>query len=133
MSNSQSNNVILFPKNRLNTNGVTAIEEIEHNLEMMKHYHIQETIATLAPIIFNQLEIAGFHITDDENEQHDIKDGAFIVESLRAIMCKYYGIYHPFQQIAEKVFSENTEELGTLKIVDSLNLDLSKEVQENGG
>ena len=61
------------------------------------------------------------------------KDGAFIVESLRAIMCKYYGIYHPFQQIAEKVFSENTEELGTLKIVDSLNLDLSKEVQENGG
>jgi hypothetical protein len=120
-----SNNVITFPKQNINKSKPTvSIEEIEHNLEMMRHYHIQETIANLAPIVFNQLEIAGFPISDEENT--DIKDGAFIVESLRSLMCKYYGIYHPFQQISDGVFSPDENEIGALRIVDKLNLELKK-------
>ena len=123
MSNSQSNNVVLFPKTRLNTNGVKAIEEIEHNLEMMKHYHIQETIVTLVPIIFNQLDIAGFGLVEEDADL-DIKDGALIVEALRSLMLKHYDMHHPFQQIAEAVFEPHPTEEGAFKIVKKLKLDL---------
>ena len=118
-----SNNVVIFPKQNLNVKiPEFSMEEINRNVEMMKHYHIQETLSNLAPIIFNQLEIAGFNISDEEDE--DIKDGAFVVESLRSIMCKYYGIYHPFQKIADSVFVPYKEETGALKITDSLNIEL---------
>jgi hypothetical protein len=119
-----SNNVITFPRQNINKEKSISLKEIEHNMDMMKHYHIQETIANLAPIVFNQLEIAGFDIAEDEDA--DIKDGAFIVEALRSLMCKHYGIYHPFQQISEKVFSPDEQEIGALRIVDKLNLELKK-------
>jgi len=124
-----SNNVIQFPKQNSRTSGeVIAIEEITRNVEMMKLYHIQETIANLAPMIFNQLEISGFSITDDEIA--DIKDGAFIVEALRSYMSKYYDIYHPFQQIAENVFAPDAEEIGALRIADSLNIELKNSTKQ---
>lgn len=129
MTIEQSNNIVIFPKKNLNAKAVKDIEEIEHNMEMMKHYHIQETIANIAPLVFNQLEIAGFHVTDNDDD-HDIKDGALIVEALRSIMCKYYGLYHPLQKIADNVFSENNEEIGTLKIVDELNVSLKDELKK---
>ena len=124
-----SNNVIQFPKaNSRMLNEVVAIEEISRNVEMMKLYHIQETIANLAPMIFNQLEVAGFSISDEEIT--DIKDGAFIVEALRSLMSKYYDIYHPFQQIAENVFTPDAEEIGALRIADSLNIELKNSVKQ---
>lgn len=121
-----SNNVIQFPKknNNINRDDV-AIEEIARNVSMMKHYHIQETIANLAPIIFNNLEIAGFGISDDEDTEI-VRDGAFIVEAIRSILCKHYGIYHPFQQIADNIFEPDDEEEGALRIVEKLNLKLKK-------
>ena len=122
-----SNNVIQFPKKNNNQPPEDiGIEEITHNVQMMKMYHIQETIANLAPIIFNNLEIAGFNIPDEDDDNEIIKDGAFIVESLRSIMCKYYKIYHPFQQIADNIFEPDEEEEGALRIVEKLNLKLKK-------
>jgi hypothetical protein len=117
-----SNNVIQFPKQNSRQQEVIALEDITRNVEMMKLYHIQETIANLAPMIFNQLEISGFNISDEETT--DIKDGAFIVEALRSMMSKHYGIYHPFQQIAENVFAPDAEEIGALRIADSINIEL---------
>ena len=124
-----SNNVIQFPKQNARPSGdVIDIEDITRNVEMMKLYHIQETIANLAPMIFNQLEISGFQISDEETT--DIKDGAFIIESLRSLMSKYYDIYHPFQQIAENVFTPDDEEIGALRIADSLNLELKNSAKQ---
>lgn len=119
-----SNNVISFPKPYIGPKIDLKTEDISRNMEMMRHYHIQETIANIAPMIFNQLDIAGFDIADEESM--NVKDGAFLVEALRSMMCKYYGMYHPFQQISENVFFPDKEEIGALKIADSLNLNLKK-------
>ena len=119
-----NNNIIPFPKKNIQHKEQPAIEDITRNIEMMRQYHIQETIATIAPQIFNQLEVSGFNVSDEDAT--DIKDGAFIIEALRSLMCKYYGIYHPFQQIAENVFSPDLEEVGALRIADSLNIKLRK-------
>jgi len=50
------NNVIKFPKEYEGPriNGLSA-QDIQENVNMMKHFHIQETIANLAPMIFNNL------------------------------------------------------------------------------
>lgn len=126
---SVSNNVISFPRpnSRINLAAQT-VENIQNNLDMMKHYHIQETILAMAPILFNQLDLAGFGMLDDEDE--DVRDGAFIVEALRAIMCKHYGIYHPFNTLIENIFEEELTENGAYKVVDKINLDLTEPEEE---
>lgn len=119
----KQNNVIAFPKANLKIEKeLKTVEDIQRNVDMMKHYHIQETILNLAPIIFNNLDIAGFGLSDEETD--DVKDGALIIEALRSYMCKYYGEYHPFQIIAENVFIPKDDEEGAFKIVEELAIDL---------
>jgi hypothetical protein len=107
------------PKNK-------TFEEIQNNIIMARHYHIQETIGNIAPLIFNQLEVSGFSFPE-ETDDEDIKEGAFLIESLRSMLCRYYDIYHPFQRIANKVFIPDEEEEGSLRIVDSLKLNLKND------
>ena len=122
-----NNNVLQFPKPYQGPSKPT-IEEIDDNIELMKYYHIQETVAALAPMIFNNLDVAGFYLTEDENVS--VKDGAFILESIKSMMCKHMGLYHPFQTIAENVFSEEleNEDFDSLVIVDRLEVDLKKTI-----
>jgi hypothetical protein len=124
-----SNNVIQFPKENKNIQKMISIDEINHNVEQMNLYHIQETISSIIPMIFTQLEIAGFYPTDEDLET-DIRDGAFFVESLRSMLCKQYEIYHPFQKLADNVFEDDTSEEGALKIVDELVIDMREEKSE---
>jgi hypothetical protein len=126
-----SNNIVQFPKeyNGPLINGI-SIEEINENVNMVKYYHIQETIENLVPIIFNTLEVSGFDVIYDEDDISNISDGALIVESIRAILCRHYGIFHPFQVIAENVFEEDDEGAGSLKIKDSLNIDMKEKDSE---
>lgn len=117
-----SNNVVSFPKGKGVSKDIT-LDDIQHNMDMMRHYHIQETIQNLIPMIFNQLDIAGFGLIEDDVD-HDIKDGAFIVEALRSLMLKHYDMHHPFQQVAEAIFIPHPKEEGAFKIVDKLELEL---------
>ena len=90
---------------------------------------IQETMHNLIPLIFNQLEVAGFHM--DDEDKSDIKTGAFVIESIRSLMCNYYQIYHPFQKVAENIFIPDPEETdGTLKVADTINITLEEEISE---
>lgn len=122
-----SNNVISFPKSSIDPSRINE-EEIEDRLELLKQYHIQETIALVIPNLFNQLEIAGF-LSEDESE--DIKDGAFIVESIRSLMSKRYDMYHPFQKIANNLFYFESSNPLSLKIKDSLVIELNSKEGES--
>lgn len=127
---SASNNVIQFPRQNEHVkchNGyIVTKESVDMSIENVKQYHIQETIEIIAPQIFNQFEMAGFNLAiDGVDVEADIKDGAFLIEAMRSLLCKYYGIHHPFQQIAEEVFSvDQNETPGVLKIANSLNIEL---------
>jgi hypothetical protein len=127
----QSNNVVMFPRpyNGPVVNESPSMEEINQNTDMMKHFHIQETITNIVPMIFNQLDIAGFELLeeDEAGSQNNLKEGAFIVEGLRAIMCRHYGLYHPFQDVWENVFRpEIISGEAALKIVDKLDIEFKK-------
>lgn len=121
MSQNQSNNVISFP----NQSKQITVEEIDDRIEMVKLYHIQETVSAIVPSLFNQLEIAGFNI--DEESGQGLKNGAFLIETLRSIMCEQYGIYHPFQTITQNVFIPDDTDLSSLQIAEKLNISLKEE------
>jgi hypothetical protein len=123
-----SNNVISFPRENKNpqTQKTKSIEEINHNLEQMNLYHIQESVVNIIPIIFTQLEIGGFNV-EDLDEDVVIKEGAFLVEALRSIMCRHYGIYHPFQKLSEEIFEYSGDKDEALKIVDELTIVLKED------
>lgn len=117
-----SNNVIQFPKeyNGPLVNGM-SVYEINENVNMMKQFHIQETVDMIVPIIFNHFDIAGFELIDDNDEMYALKDGALVVESLRSMLCKYYDVYHPLQIVSESLFVEQDSE-NSMKIAETLNV-----------
>lgn len=120
-----SNNVIEFPRDKMGSpNRLPTAENVKENIDAVKMMHIQETISLIAPLLFQQLSMAGFEIDDEDNED-SYKDSAFLIESLRSILFRYYELDHPFQKISENVFK--SEENGLLSVVDTLQLNLKKE------
>jgi hypothetical protein len=119
----QSDNVIMFPLKGNPPQHVTA-EQITLDMKMVKFNHINEALETIIPILFNNITIAGFDILPEEEENDEnIKDNALIVESIRSILCKYYGLNHPLQEVAEEFFVSKGD--GVLTITKHLDLDLS--------
>jgi len=106
-----ANNVIMFPSKNINFRGPQSIEEIDERVDMVKQIHIQSTIETVAPILFDNLSIAGFPPSDDDS---DLKHGALIVESIRSFLCSQIGFEHPLQVIAENLFEYSEEEDGLI-------------------
>ncbi len=97
-----ANNVILFPSKHNKYNGPTSFEEIDETMDMVKQFHIQETIETIIPSLFDQLTVAGFAPDEDDNEV--MKHSAMVVESIRSLLCLIRGIDHPLQMIADNLF-----------------------------
>jgi hypothetical protein len=110
----QSNSNVISPFNPLkrdakNTLRRQALDQLGHDIDVkvnnLKAYHINETVDIVVPMLLNQLELAGFPINpSNEDENFFIKDCTLILESVRAMLCKYYGIFHPMQRIADKLF-----------------------------
>jgi hypothetical protein len=121
---SSSNNVFVFPKENKRLQTQKTYEEVTHNIELMNHFHVQETITNLLPMLFNQLEIAGFNL--GEEAFADVKDGALMVEALRSLLCKNLDLYHPFQTVAQEIFEDEPDDPTALRIVDRLDLSLTK-------
>ena len=119
-------NVIQFPGFKKNS-PPQSIEEINTNLENIKHIHVQETLALVVPMLFEQLVVAGFEF---EEETEDVKSGALVVESLRSMLLHKYDMYHPFQEISESIFKE--ESPGVFLVNKSINIDFKSTTTEEG-
>jgi len=116
-----ANNVVVFPKQKKISDNLanhpTTFEEIEENMDLIRQVHIQETIETVIPLLFDQLSIAGFQPAEEDG---DVKEGALVIEAVRSLLLKSYGIDHPLQIIAEAVFTEDGD--GMLSISDKIKL-----------
>jgi len=119
-----SNNIIRFPI-KPNFGSPTNIEEVENNIEFVKQFHIQETIETVIPFLFDRLNMAGFDL-DDENDD-DLRYGAFICEAIRSLLCSKCDMNHMFQIFAKSLFIEDED--GYLNLVENadINIKVSKD------
>lgn len=120
-----NNNVIEFPlknKNRVDSLSAAA------GVMLVKLNHIDETLGMILPQLFNNIELAGFNIIPEyENESNQyVKDVALIIESIKSLLAKYYQLRHPFQELSENVFCFDDD---SLRIVDNINLDLNVETE----
>lgn len=116
-------NVIQFP---MKNTRLTPIDEndIANNIKLVKINHITEALTTILPMLFTNIELAGFSISLEEDEEDDnIKDSALIVESIRSLLCKIHFLEHPFQRLADDVFKK-TENLDELSMSEKLNITL---------
>lgn len=121
-------NVIKFPRNPNSKFNPVDESEIEDKMISLKHHHISEALGTIIPNLFVSLDAAGFDFGIEEDEEDIyIRDGAFLVESVRALLCKFHGLEHPFNTLAQEVFTSEGVEPGSLKIVDELNIKLKTE------
>jgi hypothetical protein len=105
----QANNVVLFPTRNNKYNGPQTIEEVDESMDMVKQFHIQETIETIIPSLFDQLHVAGFQ--PDEDDDDILKHSAMVVESIRSLLCMLKGIDHPLQMIADNLFIQTSDGL----------------------
>ena len=57
----ESNNIVLFPKKNENqeTIIIPSQEQVQHDIEMIKYFHIQEVISVLGPMVLNYLQVGG--------------------------------------------------------------------------
>lgn len=122
-------NVIPFPKNNNNPNTIPLdIEEVDDKIQQLKNHHINETLATVIPMLFSYLESAGFDFgTMDEDEEGlddpNLKDGAFMVEAVRSLLCKHHDMDHPFQIISEKIFEPDLSNKGVFSLAKKLHIE----------
>lgn len=105
----QSNNIVLFPNKKNKYNGPQTIEEVDESMDMVKQFHIQETIETIIPSLFDQLHVAGFQ--PDEDDDNILKHSAMVVESIRSLLCMLKSIDHPLQLIANNLFIQTSDGL----------------------
>jgi hypothetical protein len=128
-------NVIQFPKSNVSGKFIPTDEsQIEDRMLYLKHHHINETLANVIPMLFTQLEAAAFDFGIDEDDSGDayLKDGAFVVEAVRALLCRYHGLEHPFRELSDAVFTPDGAPEGGLKVVDSLNITFKNPELEKG-
>ena len=111
--------IIFFPVK--NTRIPPSEIEAQSAIDTMKSNHIQETLIAIAPMLFERLHAAGFDFSS-YNSENELKYGSFVIESMHSLLCKYYGLYHPFQTIAEQIFVSTDDQDFT--IADELHITL---------
>lgn len=104
-----ANNIIIFPSKITKYNGPQTLEEVGETIDLVKQFHIQETIETIVPLLFDQLNVAGF--MTDEDDEEILKHSAMVVESIRSLLCVIRGINHPLQLIADNLFVQTDDGL----------------------
>jgi hypothetical protein len=112
--------ILSFPKKTTRSNPLPdSAHEAKMRLEDMQHVFMIDVLQVALETLCNQLALAGFEVLDEE------KNFAMMVESLKSVMSKTVGIYHPFQDIAEQVMGDPDED-GIMEIADGVNVTFDK-------
>lgn len=116
--------IITFPvKNtRISPNPPANEEDVMAGVDTMKLVHVNETLMAISQMLFERLYAAGFDFSDFKTDK-ELKYGSFLIESLHSLLCKYYDVYHPFQDVAEKIFVKAEDsEFNEFTIADSIHM-----------
>ena len=98
-----SDNIIQFPALKRSSSDPPSLEEVKENILSQKEEQIEEVSEILANMLLEQISTAGFLVSSDDKT---VKELCFCMESLKALMCKYYDIEHPFHAFANACFEQ---------------------------
>jgi hypothetical protein len=118
-----SENVIEFPNRNSDRTGLpVTIEEAEDRLQGVKQFYIDELATNVIEFMANRLMIGGFNVLEDSYH----KEFALVIESVRSLMCASAELYHPFQDLAEKLMMDEKGD-GVLTIADEVSVKFDDE------
>lgn len=123
-----ANNIIAFPKQNPRLPDISNLKiKMEEALEdgSLRKAHALEASDLFTSILVENLSLAGFEV----NKPAHMKDLALAIETLKSYILKYYGIYHPVQNISEELFTIRKDGVILLKIANLHKL--MKEPKEN--
>ena len=128
-TNETPTNIIQFPNVAVRPLPIKTPnkEAVDQHVEQVKHYHVARTLAEIGPQILSNMEVAGIHVGSDPDMTP--KDGAFLMESLRAFMYRYYKLFHPFHTVTDNIFVD--QEDGSMKLADKLDIEIPKKKAVN--
>jgi hypothetical protein len=92
-------NVVRFPVERQNA-PPQSIEEMQDSISIMRKEHVDNLMDMMIPSVLMLFETNGM---DVETEAY-MKDSALVIESIKALMYKYYNLEHPLNFIADTCF-----------------------------
>lgn len=95
-------NVIKFPVKHRNEQVPPTPETVLINIMSMKEEDIAFTSELIFSSILDTLSAAGFYAEEDPE---NMKDLFLLLETVRSLIAKEYGVEHPFQELADKSFT----------------------------
>lgn len=87
-----SDNIIQFPK---------KTKTIDKNENVL---NINDCSLTLTDAMFVELRYLGVDVTKFKEE--NLMDVAFVIETIKSLMHRYHGTFHPFHSIINKIIEE---------------------------
>jgi hypothetical protein len=122
-----TSNILVFPKKKISnpfdTGPVQTEEDVKDRVEAVKHIHIDSVLDAIVETIIQQLMVGGFDTDED-----DSKYIAFVAESLRALMCFNYNIFHPLQSVMDEAMVENDE--GVYLLAENIEIHVDNEEKD---
>jgi hypothetical protein len=79
------------------------MDEVHDNLENVRHVHVDETMAIIAEVIFDNLSLSGFNFTPEDETY--VKDVALAFEAITSMLYKYHSMDYPLQIVADQLFT----------------------------
>lgn len=95
-------NVVQFPKEKRGS-PPQSMDEVHDNLENVRHVHVDETMAIIAEVIFDNLSLSGFNFTPEDETY--VKDVALAFEAITSMLYKYHSMDYPLQIVADQLFT----------------------------
>ena len=95
-------NIVQFPKEKRGS-PPQSMDEVHDNLENVRHVHVDETMAIIAEVIFDNLAISGFNFTPEDETY--VKDVALAFEAITSMLYKYHSMDYPLQIVADQLFT----------------------------
>ena len=95
-------NIVQFPKEKRGS-PPQSMDEVHDNLENVRHVHVDETMAIIAEVIFDNLSLSGFNFTPEDETY--VKDVALAFEAITSMLYKYHSMDYPLQIVADQLFT----------------------------
>ena len=108
-SRKMTDNVILFPKFKKDSPPQT-IEEITDKVNQTRKDAIDGVMVDLVPDFIHVFGSYGIDVTSNEY----IKDVAMVMESVKAMITRQYGLDHPFHKMVDTIFDFSYNEDNTV-------------------
>jgi hypothetical protein len=117
-------NVILFPASRIVNPERTALrsKEIPKTLgevttanQIIQVHRVNQIMELVVPLVAQGLLTYGINITQARSEA-ELKNCAFMLETIRSYLYKQMDLQHPIQTLAENLFSLNDGSVSLNKI-----------------